>query len=556
MKRELGRLNTHRFDVAIIGGGIYGAALAWEAVLRGLSVALVEKGDFGAATSANSLKTVHGGLRYLQQANLKRMRESIRERATLLRIAPHLVHPLPFLMPTYGHGVKGPEAMRVALWLDRMVNRFTASPTNGDRAHAAAHTLPPSRVLSAAECARLLPQIDTDGLTGGALWYDAQMFSSERLTLAFLVSAETKGAVIANYVEATGFLTAQDRVTGIELRDKLSGDTFTVEATTTINAAGPWVDRVLAPLDGRVQPFGIHLAQGMNVVLRRALFDRFAVGLAARRSAANSGRLFFVVPWRGRSMIGTIYRFHDGVPDDGRPDAAATLPLLTTINAAYPAANLSPDDVAYVHTGLVPVAAGRDNGQPERAGQYRIRDHRQDGIEGLISVLGVKYTTARDIAERVVDRVFALRGQEPPASRSAETPLAGAPDEPLATLQAQAAAAAPPGLSTAQMTQLVHHYGTRFAAVLAYYECDDQQSAEQALLQAKTMYAVEHEMAQTLADVLVRRTGVGAVGRPPAEAVTACAEAMAATLDWSPARVDAERRAVDAWYAQREGPWH
>ena len=172
MDRDLTQLANHKYDLIIIGGGIYGACVAWDATLRGLSVALVEKADFGHATSANSLKTIHGGLRYLQQLDIKRMRESIRERRTLMRIAPHLVHPLPCLMPTYGHLTKGRAVMALALKVNDLVS-FDRNRLEDPQKH-----LPKGRVISRQECLQLLPNIVREGLTGGAVWHDAQVYNS------------------------------------------------------------------------------------------------------------------------------------------------------------------------------------------------------------------------------------------------------------------------------------------------------------------------------------------------------------------------------------------
>jgi glycerol-3-phosphate dehydrogenase len=200
MKRELARLADTTFDVVVVGGGIYGAAIAREASLRGLAVALVEKGDFASATSSNSHKIVHGGLRYLQHGDLFRVRASIRERSALLRIAPHLVRVQSFLMPTYGHGLRGREALVAALSLNELLS------FDRNRGLDRSRQIPPARMLSATECSRLAPGIPREGLTGGALWYDGLMIDSERMVLAFLMSAAEKGAALANYAAATATL--------------------------------------------------------------------------------------------------------------------------------------------------------------------------------------------------------------------------------------------------------------------------------------------------------------------------------------------------------------
>ncbi|MCG8605140.1 FAD-dependent oxidoreductase, partial [bacterium] len=191
MERNLSKLQASKFDVLIIGAGIYGAWTAWDAAQRGLSVALIDKGDFGAATSSNSLKIVHGGLRYLQHADIKRVRESTAERRTLMRVAPHLIHPMPCVMPTYGHALRGKEVMQTALFLNDLIC-FDRNRLSDPQKH-----IPRGRVVSRKECLRLIPGIDETGLSGGALWHDCQLYNSERMLMSILHSAVNVGAVVA-----------------------------------------------------------------------------------------------------------------------------------------------------------------------------------------------------------------------------------------------------------------------------------------------------------------------------------------------------------------------
>ena len=238
--RPLARPSPPReWDVAVVGGGIYGAAVAWDAAQRGLAVALVEREDFGAGASWNSLKTIHGGMRYLQKLDLARLRQSARERATLLAIAPEIVRPLPFVVPTYGHGTTGREALALGLLLNDWLTRDRNRGLPG-------HRIPDARTASAAEALRLLPGLERRGLTGAALWHDAQAASTERLTLALLHAAAGAGALAANHAEAVAFLRAAGRVAGVAVRDALGGGTLEVRARIVVNAAGPWADEVLA----------------------------------------------------------------------------------------------------------------------------------------------------------------------------------------------------------------------------------------------------------------------------------------------------------------------
>jgi len=240
VKRDLGALTAREHDLVVIGGGIHGVTAAYDAAQRGLSVALVEAQDFGAGVSWNSLKTIHGGLRHLQRADLGQARESMRERRALLRIAPAIVRPLPFLVPLRGHGLRGREAFGAALRLHDWIGRRRNEGLPPER------HIPPSRVVSAAEVRRICPGIAHDDLSGGALWFDAQVTRSERLIMAFCHAAAAAGAVLVNYVAATGFTRAGERVTGVRARDLEGGGELEVRARMVLNATGPGVKRLLA----------------------------------------------------------------------------------------------------------------------------------------------------------------------------------------------------------------------------------------------------------------------------------------------------------------------
>lgn len=528
MKRKLEQL-TDTYDLLIIGGGIYGACMAWEASLRGLSVALVEKADFGGATSANSLKIIHGGLRYLQSADFKRMRESIRERKTLMRIAPHLVHPLPILIPTYGHGLKGKEALGLAMALNDLIS------SDRNWLQDRQKYIPRGRVISKQECLQHLPGMSEAGLTGGALFYDAQVHNSERLTLAFVRSAEQAGATVANYVQAVGFLQAGDHIVGVRANDVFSGTELCIRARTVINTSGPWINQILGLLNRQPpQP----MARAVNLVLRRSLFHSHAVGLAS-----GSGRFLFVVPWRDRSILGTDYTVWTGEPDALEVSEGQIESFLRELNQAYPAANLGREDVAVVHSGLLPCSGITPDGKPILSKHYRICDHAHQGLPGLISVTGVKYTTARDVAQKTIDYIFKNRGQEPPPSTSSLTPVYGGGIEQFADFL-QTAIARTHTLDKETVQHLVYNYGSKYQSVLKYLISSPPNKL--AVLQAEVIYAVREEMAQRLSDVVFRRTGLGSAELPSAEILQFCAEVMETELDWSPVRTQQELQAVSA----------
>lgn len=550
MKRNLHAMADEQYDVLVIGGGIYGAALTWEATLRGLQVALVEKEDFGAATSANSLKIIHGGLRYLQHLDVARVRESVRERRALMRIAPHLVQPMPTLVPTYGHGIKGREAMALAL----LVYDVLSADRNHGLDDPAKH-IPNGRTVSRRECLALAPGIPEKGLTGGAIYYDAQVLNSERLPLAFVKSAAQYGARMANYAEATGLLREGNRITGAVITDRLTGDTFEVRARTVANTAGPWVNRLLGYAAADEASRRVKLATALNVVTRQ-LFADYAVGLYGpdtfedADAVLNRGsRLFFVAPWRGTSLIGTDYAPYEGDPDEFRITAADVEPFLADFNEAYPAGHLKLEDVTFVHGGLLPMKeASAQTGSVRLTKHFDIRDHRQDGLEGLLTVIGVKYTTARDVAERAVDRIFESWDKIPPTSTSATTRLTGGEIVRFDDFVQKKVQADPLGIGEAAMRRLATNYGVACEDVLA--PAVEGRGGARAALRAEVIYVVRNEMALKLADVILRRTGLGSAGHPGAETLHFAAQVMARELDWTEARILQEIAEVEAAYPE------
>jgi len=554
MKRNLKELATNSYDVAIIGGGIYGACIAWDAALRGLRVCLVEKSDFSSATSANSLKIIHGGLRYLQHADFKRVRESIREQRTLMRIAPHLVHPLPVLIPTYGHWARGKELFSLALLVNDLIGFDHKRPDPSPQ------RIPQSHTISKGELLQLVPGIYQKELTGGAVFYDAQVYNSERLLLSFLRSAEKAGAEVANYVEVTGFLQQGDSVVGVKARDALAGDRFDIRARVVVNACGPWVDRVLGLLSGKKLKRSTRFAKAMNLVTR-LLFQTYAVGISGQNgyrdpnAVINKGnRLLFIAPWRDYSLIGTAYTAYGEDPDDLKVSGRDIENFLDEVNKACPAADLKRQEISFVHAGLVPISsAGRENGCVQLTKHYQIQDHRHDGVNGLISVLGVKYTTARHVAEKVVDHLFQFWGQKPPTSASSFTPLHSGQIEQFDAFLLAEIRKRPYGLEPKAIRYLVCNYGSAYPKVLRYLdrcagECRPFVDPH-ALHKAEVLHGIRDEMAQKLTDVIFRRTELGTAGHPGDEVLTACAEIMSAELGWSAARTQQELQGVDEKFA-------
>jgi len=558
MHRNLTNLANNHFDVLIIGGGIYGAWTAWDAAQRGLSVALIEKGDFGGATSANSLKIMHGGLRYLQHADFKRMRESIRERSILLRVVPHLVQPLPCLMPTYGHGMKGREALGIAMRLNDVMSFDRNAQLDDPQKH-----IPNGRVVSADEVKRLVPEIETKNLTGGALWYDCQNYNSERLLFSILHSAANAGAEMANYVEAIGFEKQANRIVAANVKNILTGDKFSIRAKLIINTCGPWVDLLLNRLDGRKSRQQKFLpSKTMNLVIKRQLIPEYAVGVSSKFEfkdkdaiISKGSRALFIVPWREYSLVGTTHLPFDSDASNFKITEEDIHTFMNELNEAYPAANLKREDISFFYGGLLPmVPSNGSHGDVRLVKHYTLCDHQQeDGVEGFITVIGVKYTTARDVAEKTIDLVFKKIGKPAPRCRTHETPLKGGGMKSFNEFLARETRRPQPGVSAGVVKHLVCNFGSAYSEVLKYIATDPKASEpivrDSDIIKSEVLYNLREEMAQKLSDIVRRRTELGSAGYPGDAAVQNCATIMANELGWNTGKMQQEIREAQAIYS-------
>lgn len=540
MERNLSQLGGTEFDVLIIGGGIYGVYTAWDAALRGLTVAIIEKSDFGSATSSNSLKIIHGGLRYLQHADFKRMRESITERTTLMRIAPHLVHPLPCVMPTYGHSIKGKEVMAIAL----MINDFVGFDRNSGLPPE--KHLPRGKVISKNECLAIIPGLKRAGLSGGALWYDCQVHNSERMLLSILHAAVAAGSVAANYVEMVGFLRNKDRVIGVKAKDTLSGEDVEILSKLVVNCSGPWINQILSSLNGYQAQTHFKMSAAMNLVVKKKIFNKYAVGLWSKSEfkdkdavISKGSRLYFITPWKNYSLIGTTHAHYKGEPSQFKITEKDIQEFVDDVKHSYPAAGLRREDVSFYYGGLLPV----DDSQTESADvqllkSYQIIDHKlANGLDGLISVVSVKYTTARFVAQKAVDYVFKKLGSRPAKCKTNTTPIIGGDMENFEKFLAAEKTNVKEGLSPDRIEHLVRNYGTQYERVLRYGlarpELFEVLNGSFPVLKAEIVYAVQEEMACNLVDVIRRRTELGAAECPDELTLAACAQLMAEERGWS-----------------------
>ena len=549
MNRDVKRLADETFDLLILGGGINGLAAAWDAALRGLKVALVEKGDFGAQTSSATLKIVHGGLRYLQHLDFRRMRESIGERSIMLRIAPHLVEPFPFLVPTYGHGMQSKELLAAAIFVNEIM-----SFDRNRRIEDPARRIPPGRLVSREECVKLAPCVKREGLTGGVIFYDAQIYNSERLTLSFALSAAEQGAALANYCEAVALLRTGARVLGARVRDHVTGSEFDVRATVTANMTGPWSDIVLGLLERPDPPRRVLRSKGIQIVAPR-ITEGIALAVPSRHEDPDAiikrgGRNFFITPWRGVSLIGTTDTVYEGDPDAFRVLDRDIVEFVQEINDSLPTVKLVREQVPFAFGGLRPITEKNIDAGSKVSRKYEIYDHARDlRVEGLVTVIGVKYTTCRLLAEKVVNLVFQKLGRLSPPVLTRERPLVGGDIADFKKLLRDAVEQSDPArLDYTVMVHLVRNYGTRYRQFVEWARKEPEAglrlTGSSEVLRGEIWNAVRHEAAIRLSDIVFRRTDLGTLGPPARAALRECAEIAAVELGWDAERTQSEIEAV------------
>jgi glycerol-3-phosphate dehydrogenase len=488
MHRDVTALAAGRFDLLIIGGGVTGAGVALDAALRGLRTALIDKGDFASGTSSASSKLVHGGLRYLEHGDFRLVYEALHERRRLLHNAPHLVRPLRFVLPFYA-------GARVPAWKWRVGLTFYD-------VLAGAGNLRPHRTVESRRLRREFAGLRGAGLQGGAEFYDAQM-DDARLCVEVVRTAALHGAVVANHVEAVGFDFAEGKITGVWVRDRLGGGEACVRARQVVNAAGPWADAVRR-LAGDAAGPRLRPTKGAHLVAPgRGLAAAFLLLHPA------DGRVFFVIPWFGKTLVGTT-----DTPCDDSPDALAVtsedIAYLLQGHNHYFSPPLAAADLLDRFAGVRPLVSARPGVPSDLSREFAV----SASPSGLLTVSGGKFTTFRHMAEVVVDEVARRLGVRR-RCRTRDFRLDGAPREPWEQFAPAAATRlrAECSLDIAEANHLVNRYGRRAGDVAAYLARDSalrrRVVPEEPDLLAEFAYQRDHEMAMTPADFLLRRTRLG-----------------------------------------------
>ncbi|MBU9888634.1 MAG: glycerol-3-phosphate dehydrogenase/oxidase [Candidatus Omnitrophica bacterium] len=472
MIRDLERFTKNVYDLLVIGGGINGAAIAHIAARRGMKVALIEKGDFASGTSSKSTKLIHGGIRYLENFEVDLVYESLRERYIQLKTAPHLVKPLPFVIPVYEGDKRPLWMMQFGVFLYEML--------------AGPYRVSPRKNLAREEVMRLEPGIESKGLKGGVLYYDAQM-DDARLCLENVLMADQYGAHVANYVKAASFIKENGRVTGVRARNMQGGGEFEVRAKKVICAAGPWTNELLR-LDIPGAKKKVRTTKGIHIVYQGEI-SKHAILIGSQ----SDRRIFFVIPWMGNSLIGTTDTDYIAGPDEVRVEREDIDYLMRESKRVFPALDFDPQKILATFAGLRPLI--RKGGSPRKVSRKHLF---YEAPSGVIFVVGGKYTTYRKVAVDCVNKLRKIYQKEDftlygggSITESAET------------------VAAKTGLEIAVVRSIMDVYGTRYKDVLELVEKDpalkEKISDDPPVIRAQLAYSVQTEMAQKPEDILERR---------------------------------------------------
>lgn len=525
--------DSNNFDVVIIGAGINGAGIARDATLRGLKVLLLDKDDIASGTSSCSTRLIHGGLRYLEHGEFGLVRESLREREVLLKIAPHLVQPLPILIPIYSGMTRGRAKIRAGMIAYDFLSRGKSLPRHSG--------------LSVMETRRRIPSLNDDGLLGSIIYYDAQVEFAERLVVENILSAAENGATVITHARVEDLVTAESRVLAARYQIQ-SGATHTVNARFFVNAAGPWIDRILEHTNSSTKGRLLGGTKGSHIVV--APFAG-ACSLAVYVEAQTDRRPFFIIPWNGNYLIGTTDIRFEADPDEARAETWEIDYLLKETNRLFPNANLGRSDILYTYSGVRPLPLTTDHNEDQITRRHFVKQHAS--LTNLVSIVGGKLTTYRSLAEECVELICQKLELNCAECKTSKLPLPGARDFQLFAEEFDKSSE----LSAAAKSRLLRIYGSRAGDVIDFCRSEDLSQYlddEQTVLAGEIEFAFEREFAQTLTDCLMRRTMIGLngdMGLPQLETATELARQF---NNWSDERTSFEKEQYRL-FIDRMRPW-
>ena len=531
LKRYIEERGPDKFDLVIIGGGITGAAVAYIAAARGLSVALFEKKDYGGATSAATSKLIHGGLRYLANGELKLVRESLRERRILGNIAPNFVYPLPFIMPMYKRWRGNIWKMLIGMYLYDVLS-YDKKDT-WDRSKK----LQNHRLINHRKTIRVEPNLKMEDLRNAFYFFDYQSIFPERLTLAFIKSAAEYGACVSNYTPVEGFIYGEGRkITGVQVRDLFTDKPREVHAGLIVNCGGTWADKILGMAAGSDQlTHRVKRSEGIHIITKK-IAGHHVVSI----QKADGGHMM-IMPWREHSLIGTTDKEFMGDPDEYRVSMESIDEIINNVNTNY-GRKISREDIVHAYGGLRPLVDDQTKGSYETSRKYEVYDNAVDGIEGMITVEGGKYTTSRSLAREVLKLISTKLDRTLSDPVSDNLYLSGCEIRDMKQFMIRQ------HLNYREFSRntveyVSRNYGTESQVVFRIARSNPRFAevvSHDGEILAEVVYAIQYESAKTLRDIMLRRTGIGTLGNPGKTMIEKIASLAAGMMGWSEKRKEEE----------------
>ncbi len=535
MIRFIENYKGEEFDLVVIGGGITGATVAYEASSRGLSVALIEKSDFSSATSSATSKMIHGGLRYLSTYEFGLVRESLKERRVLTNIAPNFIHPASFVFSIYKKDKVPNFVMKMGMLMYELFS------FDKNRLWDKSKKMPFHKSVSAKNILKLFPNAIKEDLVGGQMYYDCSSHSPERFTLGFIKSAVKYGAKVSNYARVEDFVVEQQEgvkiVKGVKVVDEITGNSHIVNSKLVINCAGPWADIILDKVKDVKGNQELRRSEGIHIVTKKLVEEHVFSG------STSSHKHFFLVPYRNHTLIGTTDKEYIGKPDEYKVTRKAIEELLEGVNESFGVKEkIKYEDILYTYGGLRPLVEDQTEDSYNSSRKYEITGEKKNGIEGLITIEGGKFTTSRMLAEKAIDKVVKILGIPKIDSISENKHLIGSEidnfDEFIATKQKKYF-----NIPLNQIEYLSKCYGTEIDELFSI--ADENQEYKKVLNDdgenlAQVVFAIRNEMALTLEDIMLRRTGIAQLGNPGKEVIGKVAKLASKELNWSDEKMRSE----------------
>jgi glycerol-3-phosphate dehydrogenase len=540
LRRYIEEHKDQTFDLIIIGGGITGAAVAYAASSRGLKVALFEKKDYGGATSAATSKLIHGGLRYLANMEFKLVRESLHERRILGNIAPNFVYPLPFMFPNYIRWKGNMWKMMAGMFLYDMLSydkKFTWDKSK---------RLPNHKTFSYRTTLQKEPNVISEKLRNSTVFYDYQSIFPERMTLAFIRSAVEYGAKVSNYTAVEDFrYDKKGKITGVVVRDLLTTEAKTVLAPLTVNCGGTWADIILNLASKKIDSnHKVKRSEGIHIVTEKIAGDH-VISLQKKE-----GGHLMIMPWRGHSLIGTTDKEYHGSPDGYKVSKQSLDEVIEGVNNNY-GKKIQYSDIKHAYGGLRPLIDDQSEDSYKSSRKYEVFDNAEDGIQGLITVEGGKYTTSRNLAYHVMNLVKKKLGKQLKSSFSYKLYLSGCEIKDLNEFMRKQHLQYDDMFGAETVDLVSKYYGTHNHRV--FQAAEDNPELAQIVshdgeILAEVEYAIRYESAKTIKDILLRRTGIGTLGRPEEDILQKVMNLAAKMLNWSDERMQDEYASVEELY--------